>query len=291
MFHPEQYYLELLHYVRHNGVEKEDRTGVGTISQFGAQLRYDLQEGFPLLTTKKMFTRGIIHELLWFLKGETNIQYLLDNDVHIWDEWADENGDLGPIYGHQWRSWPNYVRKGGCIGNTDWIEEYHENEPIDQIKDLIENLKKDPFSRRHIVSAWNPADIPDMALAPCHCLFQFNVRPDKNGDPEFLDCQLYQRSCDIFLGVPFNIASYALFTMMIAQVVGLKAGHFIHTFGDVHVYKNHLDQVDEQLRRDPFPSPRMMINPDVKNIDDFTIGDFKVAGYRCHPKIDAPIAV
>lgn len=278
-------YLDLLKDIKDNGLEKTDRTGVGTYSLFGRQIRCNLQEGFPLITTKKMFTKGIIVELLWFLRGDTNIKFLHDHNVHIWDEWADENGDLGPVYGKQWRNWTNMVKKGG------WVDEYYENEPIDQINNLIKDLRNNPFSRRLIVSAWNPIDIPNMSLPPCHCLFQFNVRPDKNGKPEFLDCQLYQRSCDVFLGVPFNIASYALLTMMIANVVGMKPGDFVHTFGDVHIYKNHLEQVNEQLSRDPHPLPTMCINEQVKEIDQYVLEDFVLENYTYHPKIDAPIAI
>lgn len=276
-----QQYLDLMRDIRENGVQKEDRTGTGTLSVFGRQLRFDLREGFPLLTTKKVFTRGIIHELLWFLRGETNIQYLLDNNVHIWDEWASEDGDLGPVYGAQWRSWHT------PDGRT-----------IDQIANVVEQLKNNPDSRRIIVSAWNPADLPEsgvspsenaangkMALAPCHTMFQFYVADGK------LSCQLYQRSADFFLGVPFNIASYALFTMMLAQVCGLEPGEFVHTFGDAHLYLNHLEQADLQLSRDPRPLPTMRINPDVDDIFSFTIDDFSLEGYDPHPGIKAPIAI
>jgi len=250
------------------GVDKPDRTGTGIRSVFGYQMRFDLSEGFPMVTTKKLHLRSIIHELLWFLKGETNIAYLKENGVRIWDEWADENGNLGPVYGYQWRSWPA-----------------PNGESIDQISRLIEGIKNNPNSRRHIVSAWNPAFVDDMALPPCHCLFQFYVADGK------LSCQLYQRSADVFLGVPFNIASYALLTMMIAQVCDLELGEFVHSFGDVHIYSNHFDQVKEQLTRDPRPLPQMIINPDVKNLFDFKFDDFEVVNYHPHPHIKAPVAV
>ena len=263
-----QQYHDLLDHVRRHGVRKTDRTGTGTLSYFGWQMRFDLAEGFPLVTTKKLHLRSIIHELLWFLKGETNIAYLKENKVSIWDEWADENGDLGPVYGKQWRSWPG-----------------RDGQVIDQITQLIADLKRNPDSRRHIVTAWNPTDIPEMALAPCHCLFQFWVGDGK------LSCQLYQRSADLFLGVPFNIASYALLTLMVAQVTGLKPGEFIHSFGDAHIYLNHLDQVDEQLSRAPFPPPKMHLNPEVTDIFGFSFEDFTLEGYQAHPHIKAPVAV
>jgi len=263
-----QNYLDLLDHVRRHGVRKTDRTGTGTLSTFGWQLRFDLEDGFPLVTTKKLHLRSIIHELLWFLKGDTNIAYLKDNKVSIWDDWADQNGDLGPVYGHQWRSWPS-----------------PDGQAIDQIVQLLEDLKRNPDSRRHIVTAWNPADLPKMALAPCHCLFQFWV-----GDGR-LSCQLYQRSADLFLGVPFNIASYALLTMMVAQVTGYRPGEFIHSFGDAHIYLNHLDQVDEQLSRAPFPLPTMRLNPDVTDLFAFQYEDFTLEGYQAHPHIKAPVAV
>lgn len=304
-----QQYLDLLRDIKENGTQKGDRTGTGTLSVFGRQMRFDLSEGFPAVTTKKLFLRGIIHELLWFLQGSSNIKYLVDNDVHIWDEWpyraylqkqgkpvpassseewksgikeftekikadadfAKEYGELGPVYGYQWRSWPT-----------------PDGRHVDQISQVIETLKKDPNSRRMIISAWNVADIEEMAkagLPPCHTLFQFYVADGK------LSCQLYQRSADTFLGVPFNIASYALLTMMVAQVVGLKPGDFVHTLGDTHLYSNHLEQVDEQLSREPKPLPTMKINPDVKSIFDFTIDDFELVGYESHPAIKAPIAV
>lgn len=259
-------YLELLKDIMENGQDGENRTGEMARKVFGRQKRFDLQEGFPLVTTKKMFLKGIIYELLWFLQGNTNIKYLLDNNVHIWDEWADENGDLGPVYGHQWRDW-----------NSDGI---------DQIKDVIDRIKKDPTDRRLIITAWNPSQIGQMALAPCHCLFQFDVTPDGK-----LNCQLYQRSCDMFLGVPFNIASYALLTMMIAQVCGLKAGEFVHTYGNAHIYHNHFEQVKEQLSRTPYPLPQMKINPSVKNIDDFRFEDFELVNYQYHPALKGEVAV
>lgn len=261
-------YLDLLTKVMNEGVIKSDRTGTGTKSIFGYQMRFDLSAGFPVLTTKKLHLRSIIHELLWFLQGDTNIKYLHDNKVTIWDEWADENGDLGHVYGYQWRSWP--TPHGGHI---------------DQIANLVESLKKNPDSRRHIVSAWNVAEIDEMALPPCHALFQFYVADGK------LSCQLYQRSADIFLGVPFNIASYALLTMMMAQVVGLEPGEFVHTLGDAHIYLNHFDQVNEQLSREPRALPVMKINPDVKSIFDFKYEDFSLEGYDPWPTIKAPIAV
>ncbi len=263
-----QQYLNLLQHILDNGVKKTDRTGTGTISCFGYQMRFDLQQGFPLVTTKKLHLRSIIHELLWFLKGETNIAYLKENGVSIWDEWADENGELGPVYGKQWRSWE------GANGET-----------IDQIKDVINQIEKNSDSRRLIVSAWNVADLPKMALMPCHSLFQFYVAEGK------LSCQLYQRSADVFLGVPFNIASYALLTMMMAQVCDLEPGDFVHTFGDVHIYSNHLDQVNLQLSRKPFPLPAMKLNPDIKSIFDFKYEDFTLENYQCHPAIKAPVAV
>jgi thymidylate synthase len=263
-----QQYLDLMRHVLENGIRKEDRTGVGTISVFGYQTRYDLAQGFPAVTTKKLHFRSIIHELLWFLQGDTNIKYLKDNKVRIWDEWADENGDLGPVYGHQWRSWPT------VDGRT-----------VDQISQLVERLKTNPDSRRHIVSAWNVADVDQMALPPCHTMFQFYVA---NGR---LSCQLYQRSADIFLGVPFNIASYALLTMMIAQVTGYEPGDFVHTFGDAHLYTNHIEQTKLQLSRDPFPLPAMKLNPEVTSIFDFKYEDFELINYQSHSTIKAPIAV
>jgi len=261
-------YLDLLKKIKEEGVVKTDRTGVGTKSIFGHQMRFNLQDGFPLLTTKKVFLKGIIYELLWFLKGDTNIKFLTDNGVHIWDEWADENGDLGFVYGKQWRSW-----------------ETTDGRVIDQISQVVDLIKNHPDSRRILVTAWNPAEIDKMALPPCHCLFQFYVADGK------LSCQLYQRSADTFLGVPFNIASYALLTMMLAQVCGLQPGEFIHTTGDTHLYLNHMEQVDLQLSREPRPLPKMIINPDVKSIFDFKYEDFQLVDYDPYPAIKAPIAV
>ena len=261
-------YLELLKYVMDNGVDKTDRTGIGTRSVFGCQTRYNLNDGFPLVTTKKCHLRSIIHELLWFLKGDTNIKYLKNNNVSIWDEWADENGDLGPVYGKQWRHW-----------------QAPDGRVIDQIANVVEQIKKNPNSRRLIVSAWNPADVDKMALPPCHTLFQFYVSNGK------LSCQLYQRSADLFLGVPFNISSYSLLTMMIAQVCGLGVGDFVHTTGDTHIYSNHFEQVKLQLSREPFALPTMKINKSVKNIFDFHFDDFELQNYQCHPAIKAPVAV
>lgn len=261
-------YHDLLKHVLENGTYKSDRTGTGTYSVFGYQMRFDLNQGFPLLTTKKLHTRSIIHELLWFLKGDTNIAYLKENGVSIWDEWADENGNLGPVYGHQWRSWP---AKDG--------------QTIDQISNLIAQIQKNPDSRRLLVSAWNPADVDKMALPPCHTMFQFYVANGK------LSCQLYQRSADIFLGVPFNIASYALLTLMVAQVCDLQPGEFIHTFGDAHIYSNHIDQVNLQLSRDFRPLPQMKLNPEIKSIFEFKYEDFELLNYDPHPAIKAPVAV
>lgn len=271
-------YHDLLKYVLEKGVKKADRTGTGTISVFGYQMRFDLSEGFPVLTTKKLHLRSIIHELLWFIKGDTNIKYLNENKVKIWDDWANENGDLGPVYGAQWRNW--------------------NNEGIDQLLNVIEQIKQNPDSRRHIVAAWNPSVLPDTsdtfannvangkaALPPCHAWFQFNVADGK------LSCQLYQRSADIFLGVPFNIASYALLTLMMAQVCNLQPGDFVHTFGDAHIYNNHLDQVNLQLSRSPFPLPQMKMNPEIKNILDFKYEDFELVNYHCHPGIKGEISV
>lgn len=261
-------YQDLLRHILENGAEKTDRTGTGTLSVFGYQMRFDLQQGFPLLTTKKLHLRSIIYELLWFLNGDTNIRYLNENQVRIWDEWADPRGSLGPVYGKQWRSWE------ACDGRT-----------IDQIWEVVETIKNNPDSRRMVVSAWNVGDLRDMALSPCHCLFQFYVA---NGR---LSCQLYQRSADVFLGVPFNIASYALLTMMMAQVCGLQAGDFVHTFGDTHLYLNHLDQARLQLSREPRPLPTMKINPARKDIFDFQFEDFSLENYDPHPHIKAPVAV
>lgn len=261
-------YHDLMRHVLENGVKKEDRTGTGTISVFGHQMRFNLQEGFPLVTTKKLHLRSIIHELLWFLKGETNVAYLKENGVSIWDEWAREDGELGPVYGYQWRSWPT-----------------RDGRHIDQISQVIETLKKNPDSRRIIVSAWNVGEIEHMALPPCHAFFQFYVADGR------LSCQLYQRSADIFLGVPFNIASYALLTMMVAQVCGLEPGDFVHTFGDAHLYLNHLEQTELQLSREPRALPKMRINPAVSNIFDFIFEDFELLDYHPHPHIKAPVAV
>lgn len=261
-------YLDLMRHVREHGNKKEDRTGTGTLSVFGHQMRFDLSEGFPMVTTKKCHLKSIVHELLWFLSGDTNIKYLQDNDVRIWNEWADENGNLGPVYGYQWRSWPA-------------VNGAH----VDQISQVIEQIKNSPDSRRMIVSAWNVGEIENMALPPCHMMFQFYVADGK------LSCQLYQRSADIFLGVPFNIASYALLTMMVAQVCDLAPGDFVHTLGDAHLYSNHLEQTDEQLSRKPFPLPVMKINPEVKSIFDFTFDDFELVGYESHPHIKATVAV
>lgn len=261
-------YLTLLEHVKQNGQKKEDRTGTGTMSVFGYQMRFNLNESFPLLTTKKVHLKSVIYELLWFLSGDTNIKFLKDNGVSIWDEWADENGNLGPVYGHQWRSWPT-----------------SEGKEIDQISNLINQIKKTPDSRRLIISAWNVGEINKMKLPPCHCFFQFYVADGR------LSCQLYQRSADIFLGVPFNIASYALLTQMIAHVCGLECGEFIHTLGDAHIYTNHIDQVNEQLRRKPKKLPQIKINPSVKNIFDFKYKDFSLEGYDPYPLIKAPVAV
>ncbi len=263
-----QQYHQLLQHIMDNGVTKTDRTGTGTTSCFGYQMRFNLSEGFPMVTTKKLHLKSIVHELLWFLKGETNVAYLKENGVSIWNEWADENGELGPVYGKQWRSW------GGAGGKA-----------VDQITEVIDQIKKNPDSRRLIVSAWNVAELPDMALMPCHALFQFYVADGK------LSCQLYQRSADVFLGVPFNIASYALLTMMVAQVCDLEPGDFIHTFGDVHLYSNHIEQAKLQLSRTPFALPQMKINPAIKNIFDFKFEDFELVNYEFHPHIKAPVAV
>ncbi len=263
-----QVYLDMMRHIMNDGVDKPDRTGTGIRSVFGHQLRFDLSKGFPMVTTKKLHLKSIVHELLWFLKGDTNIAYLKENGVRIWDEWADENGDLGPVYGYQWRSWPA-----------------PNGEKIDQITKLIHGIKSNPYSRRHIVSAWNPALVDDMALPPCHSLFQFYVADGK------LSCQLYQRSADCFLGVPFNIASYALLTMMVAQVCDLEPGDFIHTFGDAHIYSNHFNQVKEQLSRTPKSLPTMRLNPDVKDIFGFQFSDFELVNYEYYPHIKAPVAV
>ncbi len=261
-------YLDLLAEVRHQGTPKSDRTGTGTHSVFGRQLRFDLDEGFPLVTTKRVHLKSVIHELLWFLAGDTNIDYLRRNGVRIWDEWADADGDLGPVYGRQWRSWP--APDGAAI---------------DQLADVVDRIRRDPDSRRLVVSAWNVAELPDMALAPCHALFQFYVADGR------LSCQLYQRSADLFLGVPFNIASYALLTHMVAQVTGYRPGEFVHTFGDAHVYLNHFDQVDRQLERDPLPRPTLRLDPDVNDLFAFDYGHIRIEGYEPHPAIPAPVAV
>lgn len=263
-----QKYLDLLDHVMTHGKDRMDRTGTGTRGVFGYQMRFDLADGFPMVTTKKLHKASIIHELIWFLAGDTNIGYLKDNKVRIWDEWADENGDLGPVYGKQWRRWegPN-----GAV--------------IDQVSNVIQAIKTNPNSRRHIISAWNPADVDDMALPPCHCLFQFHVADGR------LSCQLYQRSADIFLGVPFNIASYALLTEMMAQICGLKAGDFVHTFGDAHIYSNHFDQVKEQLTREPKPLPRLWLNPEVTDLFDYARDDIQIKGYKAHPHIAGKVAV
>jgi len=263
-----QAYLDLLSRVMRDGTDKSDRTGTGTVSLFGAQLRFDLRQGFPLVTTKKLHLKSIIHELLWFLAGDTNIAYLNANGVTIWDEWADERGELGPVYGRQWRSWP--APDGGTNDQIAWV---------------LDEIRRNPDSRRLVVSAWNPADLERMALAPCHCLFQFYVSEGR------LSCQLYQRSADIFLGVPFNIASYALLTHMVAQVSGLGVGDFVHSFGDVHLYKNHVEQAEEQLRRTPKALPRLVLNPEVRSLFDFTYDDVRIEGYDPHPAIRAPVAV
>ncbi|WP_341837492.1 thymidylate synthase [Chitinophaga pollutisoli] len=263
-----QQYKDLLQHILDNGADKTDRTGTGTRSCFGYQMRFDLQQGFPMVTTKKLHLKSIIYELLWFLKGDTNVHYLQEHGVKIWDEWASAEGDLGPVYGKQWRSWE------GADGKT-----------YDQITDVVEQIKKNPDSRRLIVNAWNVADLPQMALSPCHCLFQFYVADGK------LSCQLYQRSADVFLGVPFNIASYALLTLMIAQVCGLQPGEFVHSFGDVHLYNNHFEQARLQLEREPFPLPVMKLNPDVKDIFAFQYEDFTLENYQSHPHIKAPVAV
>jgi thymidylate synthase len=261
-------YLDLMRHVREHGVRKEDRTGTGTLSTFGYQMRFDLSAGFPAVTTKKLHLRSIIHELLWFLRGDTNVRYLQDHGVSIWDEWADADGELGPVYGYQWRSWPA-----------------PDGRHIDQIAQVVAQIRHNPDSRRHIVTAWNPADLERMALPPCHILFQFYAAEGR------LSSQLYQRSADIFLGVPFNIASYALLTLMVAQVTGLAPGDFVHTFGDAHLYANHLEQADTQLARAPYALPRMHLNPDVHSLFDFRYEDFELVDYRCHPHIKAPVAV
>ena len=269
-----QQYLDLLKHIIDHGSDKMDRTGTGTRSIFGYQMRFDLSQGFPLVTTKKLHLKSIIYELLWFLKGDTNIKYLSENGVRIWDEWADENGDLGPVYGAQWRKWQGL---NGLV--------------IDQISELIEQIKSNPDSRRHIVSAWNVAELKEMKLMPCHCLFQFYVSPEMQNGKRKLSCQLYQRSADVFLGVPFNIASYALLTTIIANVCDLEVGDFIHSFGDVHLYNNHVEQAHLQLTRIPYPLPQIKINTGIKNIFDFSYSDFELINYQSHPAIKAPVAV
>ena len=266
-------YLDLMQHILDKGVKKEDRTGTGTLSVFGYHMRFDLADGFPLVTTKKVHLKSILHELLWFLKGDTNVSYLQENGVRIWDEWADESGELGPVYGRQWRSFP------APDGRT-----------VDQIAELVHGLRGDPHSRRHLVVAWNPGEVNRMALPPCHCLFQFFVHEPESARPG-LSCQLYQRSADLFLGVPFNVASYALLTLMLAQVCDYEPREFIHTFGDVHLYKNHLEQAEEQLTRSPRPLPKMWLNPKIREIDDFTFEDFRLEDYEPHPHIKAEVSV
>lgn len=270
-------YHDLLERVLTEGVRKDDRTGTGTLAVFGHQMRFDLGAGFPLVTTKKLHLKSIIHELIWFLRGDTNIAYLRENGVSIWDEWADENGDLGPVYGRQWRSWPAPAENGSPA-------------TIDQIAWVVNEIRRNPDSRRLVVSAWNPADIPKMALAPCHCLFQFFVQPSEDGRGK-LSCQLYQRSADVFLGVPFNIASYALLTHMVAQVTGLGVGDFVHSLGDTHLYVNHIEQAKLQLTREPYGMPTLSLNPEVARLEDFRFEDITIEGYQAHPAIKAPIAV
>lgn len=267
-------YLDLLRHVMDTGTDRMDRTGTGTRGVFGYQMRFDLNDGFPMVTTKKLHRKSIVHELLWFIAGDTNIKYLQENGVRIWDDWADEDGDLGPVYGKQWRRW-----------------EGPDGKIIDQLEQVIASIKANPYSRRHIISAWNPADVEDMALPPCHCLFQFFVAPDPEGGKDRLSCQLYQRSADIFLGVPFNIASYALLTEMVAQVCDLDVGDFVHTFGDAHIYHNHIEQVELQLKREPKPMPKLELNSEVREITDFTYADVTLVGYTAHAHIAGKVAV
>lgn len=275
-------YLDLLNHILENGTEKSDRTGTGTRSIFGYQMRFDLQDGFPLVTTKKIHFKSVVHELLWFISGNTNVDYLKENKVSIWDEWANEDGDLGPVYGHQWRNWGPGVEFIRTEGDEQLRASlFH----LDQLGYTIDQIKRNPDSRRHIVTSWNPTDVPRMALPPCHCFYQFYVADGK------LSCQLYQRSADVFLGVPFNIASYALLTHMVAQVTGLEVGDFVHTFGDVHIYNNHVDQVKLQLSRDPRPLPRIALSPGITNIDDFTYGDIVLLDYDPHPHIKGEVSV
>lgn len=278
MTNADQTYLDLVYKILREGEVREDRTNTGTVSIFGHQMKFDLQQGFPLITTKKIHTKSVFAELLWMLSGSTNVKPLQDMGVRIWNEWADDRGELGPVYGSQWRSWG----RDSISGRLD---------PVDQIAEVIANIKEDPFSRRHIVTAWNPIDVEFMALPPCHMMFQFYVHADRNGNPESLSCQLYQRSGDVFLGVPFNIASYALLTEMIAKEVGLVAKSFVHTLGDAHIYLNHMDQISEQLEREPRYAPSIHLNPHVLDIFDYTLEDVKVTNYYPHPTIKAPVAV
>jgi len=281
-----QAYLDLLRLIRQTGTRKTDRTGVGTLSRFGGQLRFDLAAGFPLITTKKMFWPGVVYELLWFIRGDTNVGWLNQHGVHIWDQWADAAGELGPIYGRQWRSWPaSHPRNGGYGGSTDSAR------GIDQLGRVLDEIQRNPSSRRLIVSAWNVAELERMALPPCHVLFQFYINDGRSSDGGRLSCQVYQRSADLFLGLPFNIASYALLTMMVAHVTGYQPGELVHTLGDAHIYLNHLEQVDTQLARPPYPLPRLRLNPAVRSLFDFGYEDIQLLDYRSHPAIKAPVAV